>query len=133
MVHIFDDLTISREQLNERLKDLGCRSWAREYMDSIWYIVDDLPDSFSSDELEDRIESIFDLIGESAYKVWPQIASILCPELYNDPACSNKRSTSLPGTKSRIWRMRERASAGKALFQKSEQDLIFSAKQTTLF
>ena len=66
--------------------------------------------------LETIIEMLPDKIPEIGLWEWAHICQTVLPELYGEPHPSFKPSHSVPGSKSRIWRLAERWRLGYQLF-----------------
>lgn len=97
------------EQLRQRAKGLAMWGWPSSLIDSMLEtLVDDLPEQVELEALENRLECLPDLVDGIDLKRWGQACEILCPELYGEPPQSPKASDSIPGSRSRQWRLAER-------------------------
>lgn len=100
---------VPRDQVRQRAKALAMWGWPDALIESmVQTLVDDLPDNVTLEALEQRLECLPDLVESIDLKRWGQACETLCPELYGEPPQSPKASDSIPGSRSRQWRLAER-------------------------
>lgn len=84
--------------------------------------------------LEGLIEQLPEKYPEIGLYEWAHICQTVLPEIYGEPPPSFKPSHSVPGSKSRLWRLAERWRLGYALFHpRDSMGVRYDALQLEIF
>lgn len=128
-----DGRTVPAAEVAKRLDHV--RLWVQdeEILDGLAVAMDELPDEVPLDDLEDRLETLPDLAPTITVARWALLCELVCPELYMDSPASKKTSAAIPGSRSMLWRLSERARTGRALQHPRDSHGVEEAKQLELF
>lgn len=126
--------TVAAHDLKNRLARLRLWCWQPNMFTNIELAFADLPETVSFAEVEERLECIPDLCPQITVARWATICEVILPELYDDPKASKKTSAAIPGSRSRQWRLEERARTGLSLFHNKDSLGVKSEeRQLSLF
>lgn len=128
-----DYRTVSTAEISRRLAELENWGWRGEALEAVRAALDDLPQEIPLEEIEDRLELLPELCPSITVGRWGVAFEILCPELYADPKESKKTSDAIPGSRSRLWRLSERARCGLALHHRQDSHGVAEPVQAELF
>lgn len=110
-----DAIMVGLDALGLRLDYLRRWGWSEMIYQTLGDLLDGLPDQVPASEIEDRLEALPDLIQGLPVIRWGMICETMLPEIYKDPPAGKKNSGSIPGSRSRLWRLAERARTGLSL------------------
>lgn len=127
------EITVSRSALLDRMAELRRWGWQAESYQVLDDLLDGLPSSISAEELEDGLEAVAAMIPHLTCARWGIVCEVLLPETFADPRNGKKVSDSIPGSRSRLWRLSERARTGISLHHPRDSHGVPDPVQTTLF
>ena len=112
-----DDWQITREELETRLDDLAAaKVIPLPFVLSLGEVLVKA-DPLTAEAIENALEDHIWTAGEHIpVEAWAKACLMLCPELYGEPRTSKKLSEAIPGSRSRMWRLGERARCGLGLW-----------------
>ena len=128
-----DARTLPAAEVAKRLNHVRVWVQDQDILDGLAVSMDELPDEVALDELEDRLETIPDLVPTITVARWALLCELVCPELYVDSPASKKTSAAIPGSRSMLWRLSERARTGRALQHPRDTHGVEEVKQLELF
>jgi hypothetical protein len=128
-----DERTVPAAEVAKRLDHVRLWLQDQEILDGMAVAMDELPDDVPLDELEDRLETIPDLVPRITVARWAMLCELVCPELYLDSPPSKKTSAAIPGSRSMLWRLSERARCGLALHHPRDSAGVDEPVQLELF
>jgi len=128
-------IMVGLEALGLRLDYLRRWGWGAHVYQVIADLLDGLPGEVPASEIEKRMEALPDLIPGLPVSRWAMICETMLPEIYKDPPAGKKNSGSIPGSRSRLWRLAERARTGLSLHHPRDSHGVEreAPKQMTLF
>jgi hypothetical protein len=128
-----DERTVPAAEVAKRLDHV--RLWLQDQaiLDGLAVAMDELPDEVFLTDLEDRLETIPDLVPRITVARWAMLCELVCPELYMDSPPSKKNSAAIPGSRSMLWRLSERARCGLALHHPKDSAGVDEPVQLELF
>jgi len=125
--------TVPASEVAKRLDHVRLWLQDQEILDGLAVAMDELPDDVPLDELEDRLEMIPELVPRITVARWAMLCELVCPELYVDSPPSKKTSAAIPGSRSMLWRLSERARCGLALHHPKDSAGVDEPVQLELF
>jgi len=125
--------TVPAAEVAKRLDHVRLWLQDQEILDGLAVAMDELPDDVPLDELEDRLEMIPELVPRITVARWAMLCELVCPELYVDSPPSKKTSAAIPGSRSMLWRLSERARCGLALHHPKDSAGVDEPVQLELF
>lgn len=127
------EITVSRADLMGRMKQLRRWGWQAETYQVLDDLVEGLPEMITAEDLESSLETVAAMIPHLTCARWGIVCEVLLPETYADPRLGKKVSDSIPGSRSRLWRLAERARTGISLHHPRDSHGVPEPVQTTLF
>ena len=128
-----DNRTVGTEEISRRIAELENWGWRGEHLEAVQAALADLPAEIPLEEIEDRLELLPELCPSITVGRWGVAFEIICPELYLEPKASKKTSDAIPGSRSRLCRLSERARFGLALHHRQDSHGVAEPVQTELF
>jgi len=127
------DITVTRAELLNRMGQLKLWGWPVETYQVLDDLLEGLASSVTAEDFESSLEIVASLIPGLTCARWGIICEVLLPEIYADPRIGKKVSDSIPGSRSRLWRLAERARTGISLHHPKDSHGVQESVQTTLF
>lgn len=124
---------VEAADIQQRVERLSWWPWAPGQLETIRELFSHLPTSLPVDNIEERLETVPDLVDGITVARWGLVCEEVLPEAYAEPKASKKTSDSIPGSRSRLWRMAERARTGLSLHHPRDTHGVANPVQLTLF
>lgn len=124
---------VAAADIHQRVDRLAWWPWASGQLEAIRDLFAELPATIPVEDIEERLETVPDLVDGITVARWGLVCAEVLPEAYSEPRASKKVSDSIPGSRSRLWRLGERARTGVALHHPRDTHGVQPPVQLTIF